>query len=344
MAASIKDVAKHAGVSPSTVSRVLNKNGLISKETAKRVEKVMQELHYVPNDSARSFATGNARSIALVIDVEDIKAYSNNFFNDTVFGIETAAHKNDYNLLIVNGAEAFGGIESVKKLVLGKKIDGLIIPESIASNDFLSSLCDKQFPCVVLGHYENAKTEVSWVDINNTQAGSLAVRYLVEKGYKRIAIITNGDKEIFNQDRIIGYCREIQTSNMQLEQELIVHQISSIDECCQKVQELLKMQNPVDAVICSNDLLAVGAVRAANKLGINIPEKFGIVCFDSTTITEVMEPSISSLDVNTYELGIQVADILINQIENPNFSLRQILLSTKIIERQSTQRKEGTSI
>ena len=210
MAATIRDVAHRAGVSPSTVSRVLNNKGVISDETAQRIQKAMQELHYVPNDFARSFATGSAHTIAIVIDVENTEAYSNNFFNDTVFGIETTAHKNDYNLLITNGAEAFGGIDSVERLVLGKKIDGVIIPESIANEPFLKRLNEQKFPCVILGRHEHTENEISWVDINNMQAGSLAVRHLFQKGYRKIALITNGDKELFNKDRVIGYCRELQ--------------------------------------------------------------------------------------------------------------------------------------
>ena len=230
MAATIRDVAHRAGVSPSTVSRVLNNKGVISDETAQRIQKAMQELHYVPNDFARSFATGSAHTIAIVIDVENTEAYSNNFFNDTVFGIETTAHKNDYNLLITNGAEAFGGIDSVERLVLGKKIEGVIIPESIANEPFLKRLNEQKFPCVILGRHEHTENEISWVDINNMQAGSLAVRHLFQKGYRKIALITNGDKELFNKDRVIGYCRELQDCELPFDQGMIIHQISSIDE------------------------------------------------------------------------------------------------------------------
>ena len=113
MAATIKDVARLAGVSPSTVSRVLNQKGVISDETKQKIASAMEQLKYVPNDIARSFANGSAHAISLVIDISDGTAYANNFFNNTVFGIETAAHQNDYNLIITNGAAAFGGISSV---------------------------------------------------------------------------------------------------------------------------------------------------------------------------------------------------------------------------------------
>ena len=100
MSITIRDVAKLAGVSPSTVSRVLNKTAPISEETAGRIYRAMEELRYVPNDIARSFASGSARAIALAINVSDARAYANSFFNSTVYGIETAAHQNGYNLII----------------------------------------------------------------------------------------------------------------------------------------------------------------------------------------------------------------------------------------------------
>lgn len=121
MAATIKDVARLAGVSPSTVSRVLNQKGVISDETKQKIASAMEQLKYVPNDIARSFANGSAHAISLVIDISDGTAYANNFFNNTVFGIETAAHQNDYNLIITNGAAAFGGISSVERLIAGKR-------------------------------------------------------------------------------------------------------------------------------------------------------------------------------------------------------------------------------
>ena len=140
MAATIKDVARLAGVSPSTVSRVLNQKGVISEETKQKIASAMEQLKYVPNDIARSFANGSAHAISLVIDISDGTAYANNFFNNTVFGIETAAHRNDYNLIITNGAAAFGGISSVERLIAGKKVDGVVLPISLVTDELLRDL------------------------------------------------------------------------------------------------------------------------------------------------------------------------------------------------------------
>ena len=223
MAATIKDVARLAGVSPSTVSRVLNQKGVISDETKQKIASAMEQLKYVPNDIARSFANGSAHAISLVIDISDGTAYANNFFNNTVFGIETAAHQNDYNLIITNGAAAFGGISSVERLIAGKKVDGVVLPISLVTDELLRRIEDLSVPCVILGRSEEVGAEANWVDINNVQAGRRAVRLLLERGYKKIAFLSDGDGEVFNQDRIAGYRRELAANHLSVPDLSLIH-------------------------------------------------------------------------------------------------------------------------
>lgn len=340
VAATIRDVAKLAGVSPSTVSRVLNNKGVISEDTSQRIKKAMRELNYIPNDSARSFATGSSRTIALVIDVEKPAAYSNVFFNDTVFGIETIAYKNGYSLMVTNGISAREDGASIEHLVLGKKIDGIIIPSSIASDQLLEKLTAMEFPCVILGYNENPMSEISWVDINNVQAGALAVRHLYQHGYRRIACLMDGEKEIFSRDRITGYRRELEACGLPYAAELIQQQLSTLEAGKSCVRNMLNTGEPPDAVICGNDRLALGALRAARQEKIQVPKEFGILSFDDTVLTEFAEPSITSLDVSTYELGVQAAEILIGQIEAPSTNSKQVLIQTKIITRDSTMKEK----
>lgn len=128
MSVTIRDVARLAGVSASTVSRVLNGKGAISEETKKRIFDAMDELRYVPNELCAQLCQRRPRAIALVIDVADPAAYSNDFFNNTVFGLETVAHKRDYSLMVTNGSRASGGVSGVERLILGKKVDGVVFP------------------------------------------------------------------------------------------------------------------------------------------------------------------------------------------------------------------------
>lgn len=340
MSSTIKDVARLAGVSPSTVSRVLNQKGTISEDTKSRIYQAMDQLKYVPNDIARNFANGSPRTIALVIDVADAGAYANSFFNNSIFGIETAAHRNGYSLMITNGSEAFGGISGVERLILGKKVDGVIFPISLVNQDFLRKIDEIHFPCVILGKADECSVDMSWVDINNIQAGTIAARHMLRKGYKRIFFLSDSGEDAFNRDRIYGYSRELSANGIPAEEQRVIHIDADINQAVERIGELLASADAPDAVICSSDRLALGALRAAVKAGLKVPDEFGCLSFDRTAVTDLSDPTITCIDVDTFELGIQAAEMLIEQVEDPMSSMRQVLLSTKIIECQSTARGE----
>ena len=119
---------------------------------------------------------------------------------------------------------------------------------------------------------------------------------------------------------------------------MIIHTGAGIENAIREVNDLLTGETRPDAVLCGSDIIALGAVRAARRIGLGIPDDFGVLSFDNTAITALAEPGITSMDVDTYELGVQTAEILINQIENPEASIRHVLLSTRVVERESTRR------
>lgn len=338
MATTIRDVANLTGVSPSTVSRVLNSKGTISEETKQRILNAMEQLQYVPNDVARNFANGSSRNIALVIDATDAGAYANNFFNNTVFGLETVACKKDYNLIITSAPSNSKGSSVVEKMMLGKKIDGVVLPISLVSKKIIKKVETLNFPCVIIGHPEEISVETNWVDINNVQAAQLAVKHLLHQGYTKLAFLSNGDAKSFNKDRISGFCRELAQQGHDVKPQHIIHGEPTLNSGIENVKALLESEEAPDAVICSDDRLALGALRAAQEKGLKSPQDFGIISFDNTAVTELSQPDITSIDVDTFDLGVQAAEILIRQIENSGCNICQSLFSTKIIERASTQR------
>ena len=296
MAATIKDVARLAGVSPSTVSRVLNQKGVISEETKQKIASAMEQLKYVPNDIARSFANGSAHAISLVIDISDGTAYANNFFNNTVFGIETAAHQNDYNLIITNGAAAFGGISSIERLIAGKKVDGVVLPISLVTDELLRRIEDLSVPCVILGRSEEVGAEANWVDINNVQAGRRAVRLLLERGYKKIAFLSDGDQR-FNRDRIAGYRRAAcRKSSARSDGGILLPARRPSRSGMDCVRAFFGRQRRApDAVILQRRPVGAKRIAAARQLGLRVPEQFGIISCDNTPPTELAETPITSV-------------------------------------------------
>ena len=211
---------------------------------------------------------------------------------------------------------------------------------TLVTDELLRRIEDLSVPCVILGRSEEVGAEANWVDINNVQAGRRAVRLLLERGYKKIAFLSDGDQEVFNQDRIAGYRRELAANHLSVPDGGILHGLPTVESGMDCVRAFLQGSDAPDAVICSDDRLALGALRAARQLGLRVPEQFGIISCDNTPLTELAETPITSVDVDTFALGVQAAQILIEQIEDPQTSLRQILLSTKLIERASTMRRK----
>ena len=177
------------------------------------------------------------------------------------------------------------------------------------------------------------------MDIDNEQAGQAAVNHLFNKGYRRIAFLSNGERELFNQDRITGYRRTIEKRQLALEESWICHARSSLQEGRASVHRLLESAEKPDAIICSDEKLALAAIREAKAMGYDVPNDFGVLCFDDTPVTELAEPGITSVDVDTFELGRLAAENLIRQIERAEKRALRVQLTTHIIERDSTGRK-----
>ena len=187
MPATIHDVAKLAGVNSSTVSRVLNGKATVMEETREKIYAAMRELDYHPNSLARSLANGQSGAIGVVVDAEDAEAFSNVFFNRSLFAVEKVAQERGHHVILANGAKRAGGMGSIEKLMLERKVDGLILPPSTVKPSLLQKI--QTFPCVVLGQPETAHHDLSWVDVNNAQGAEMAVAHLLSRGYRRIAYL-----------------------------------------------------------------------------------------------------------------------------------------------------------
>lgn len=336
MAITIKDVAKKAGVSPSTVSRVINGKGVISEETKNRINQVMEELHYFPNSLARNFANGSTYSIGLVIDARDENTFSNAFFNRSVFAIETVAQNNGYNLLIVNDREGTDATSSIEKLVFEKKVDGLILPPSMIKKKLIHKFLELDFPFVVLGEPKFFKMESSWVDVNNKQGSEIAVKHLVERGYKHIAYFYDKNDNIFEQKRLEGYKSGLEKAGYKINEKYIIESIGDKNKYYEEAINILKTSNPPDAFLCSNNIIAFYVLKAIKDRKLSVPNQIGIITFDNYPIAEYMDPPLSVVDIDTYALGEQVTTILLQKIEKSNSMNQQTLISTNLILREST--------
>ena len=335
MGVTLNDIAKKVGVSPSTVSRVINGSAPISDEMKKKIYKAMNELNYHPNSLARNLATGSSLTIGLVVDADNETAFANSFFNRSVYAIERVAQKNGYNLLITND---IGKKSSpVCELVYGQRVDGLIIPSS-GIKDFLLEVLEKEnTPWVMLGEATGTGEDICWVDMDNCEGSKKAVRHLLERGYKKIVYVADDIQATFTKRRIAGYQSALKENGISVTEE----QVMVCENDLEKLEKMIAVKiekEETDAYICSNNILAYRVLQALKDKGKRVPEEIGIITFDNYPMAEYMTPPLTVIDVDTYRLGEMAAELLIRKIKEKGQINRENLIPTELIIRESTNR------
>jgi DNA-binding LacI/PurR family transcriptional regulator len=336
--ASIKEVAKAAGVSTATVSRIINNSPSISPETREKTLRVMRELNYVPNSMARGLSNQKAFTVALLVDIEDTKAFSNPFFYEVMHGIETIVYSKGLCLIIANQQTAMKNGNMLEWLIHGKRTQGVILPSSILTASMVKEMKKLRFPFVVIGEPYSASELIDWVDINNSQGGRQAVEHLLAQGYGRIAFLCGSRRETFNRNRIDGYTAALAENGREAPPEYVREGGGTKDDGERMMLELLSLPRRPDAVICSDNILSMGAMKAVRAAGLAIPGDFGLVSFDNYPIAELVEPRLTTVDIDVFEMGVQAANILFKLMENPVARQQQSLISTCIQARESTLR------
>lgn len=339
MGVTIEDVAKAAGVSKATVSRVLNNSPLISPETTEKVKKAMRKLEYFPNHIARSFANQNTYTIALIVDIDNSKAFANPFFYQVQYGIEKVLCSRGYYLMIAN-VNAMDDHETLlNKLVFEKRVDGIIFPASLLQKSLVKKMEEQSFPFVVIGEPEDG-FNVNWVDIDNKMAGDIATKHLIENGYEKIAFVVGSLRDKFNQRRLEGYMDTLKKYNIDFYQDLVSEKEGTIKEGYCIMENFIQIKNRPDAVIFTNNIAAFGALSAIKKRGYKIPEEFGLVSFDNYPVAEFSEPNMTTVDIDVVGLGVQAATMLLKEIEMPSDSKQHSLLSAKLIMRGTSNKRK----
>ena len=331
MAVTLNDVAKKAGVSASTVSRVISGKEKISDKTKEKIFSIMKELDYHPNSQARNLATGSSQTIGLVINANEKDFYSNIFFSSSVFGIEKIAQDNSYNLIITNNQKKRNDKASIDTLLFEKKVDGIILPPLLLTKTLITKLKNNKIPFVILGEPNYFKDKISWVDINNTKGSNLATSHLYNKGYKQIAFLGGSENEIFTKNRIIGY-----KNSLNNQEPLIFNTENSEESITQAATEILKNKK-VDSVICNDNITALILSKAAKEQNIQIPKDLGIITFDDYPLSKYISPTLTSIVTDTYTQGEMAANMLFSLIQGKT-AITHSLIDVSLIERESSMR------
>ncbi len=334
MAVTIRDVAKAARVSISTVSKVIHDAPTISAETKERVKKIMEELSYYPNIIARSFAQQSSYTIGLMMSLQREDAFINPYIYEILGGIEEVAQKYGYSLSLINMSTVLKDPTELERLMVQKRIDGLLIHLTGFTQSLLDIIEQNSFPCVFVGQ-PSLKTSYPWVDIDNTQAGILAASHLIEKGTRRIAFMGQNITSSITKKRFDGYKKALDAAGIPFDSKIIMDTGDEFTSIPGLIKSLMALEERPDGLVLSSNFIAYEALKVLQKMGISIPQELKLMTFDNYPFAPYTSPSLSVVDIDVFELGIQSCNLLLNNLKNAN-GPHHIVLTPAVIERESS--------
>mgnify|MGYP001386327247 CR=1 FL=1 len=335
MGVTIKDVAEAAGVSISTVSKVLNGHYSISEKTAQRVRGIMREMNYYPNANAQSFASGSNHTVVLLANLAPNTAFQNPHMFEIIAGLEEALCKRGYRL-ILRGTDATSACGIAEEIISRRSADAIAVHVGVMSHPLAAVLTRLQFPHIVLGA-PDFDSQVCWIDNNNTYSGTVAASFLLSRGYKRLAFIGGKSYDLGSALRLQGVKQGLSNAGAKLEDQYIWLGESTRADGFRMAEGLLSQKKLPDAIICANNYIALGCVDAVNKRGLRIPKDIGVMAFDNFPFSQIIEPPLTVVDINVRDMGAQAAKFLTDIMRHPNTQIQTYITTSNVIVRGSTR-------
>lgn len=337
MAVTIKDVAKKAGVSPSTVSRVLSNHPRISTETSRKVKEIMEQLGYHPNIMAKSLVSKTTNSICIMLPKSAEELFSNYFFMELIRGIVTQASRLGYDVLISSGANEKEEIDGVSRLLNGRRVDGVILLYSRKDDPVIDFLHENGHPFVIIGRSEQYPDILS-VDNDNVQASYDATKHLISLGHERIGFVSGPPELVVSKDRMKGYMDALADAGLQTRPEWIVEGEFLQESGYRAMSFFMNLPDRPTAIVLIDDVVAFGVLRGLHELHYKVPEDLCLVSFNNIPISELSTPPLSSIDIGIYNLGYTASQVLIQSIQNNGdtaFPKRHIIPHRLVIRESS---------
>jgi len=331
MSVTIKDIAKIANVSHTTVSRALNDSPFIKQDTKETIKKIAKQLNYFPNLNARSLVLNKSYNIALVF-TSISNGTSSSFFHDVIEGVNSVIKKG-YNL-VVTGIDEYQDFNSINN----KRFDGIIlISQSDNDNFFIYDVLKKKIPMVVLNREIQESSIVNLLSADR-EGSFKAVKYLIENGHSHIAIIEGKKGYKSSENRKEGFLSALIKNKIRIYDEYMMSGEYSLESGYREMKKLLDLSKVPTAVFCSNDEMAVGAMKAIFEAGMNVPDDVSIIGFDDSLVCRYVTPELTSVRKPTKEFSIKGADILLKIIEGEYIKGERIYINTDLVIRSSVKK------
>ncbi|MGE7904682.1 LacI family DNA-binding transcriptional regulator [Peribacillus sp. NPDC094092] len=328
-----EDVAKIAGVSQSTVSRVLNDYPYIKKNTRDKVLAVIDELGFTRDEIARSLVEKRTKSIGLILG-----SISNPFFAETAEVIIERAQELKYDVIVYNTGHKDENLEQAINLLIGKRVEGIILT-SVSKNytDKIKKLHDNGFPVLLYNSFLDIK-DVNFIVMDNNKGARLAVQHLIKLGHKKIAKISGPSKYLATYERTVGYKEELMENGYEIDEGLIFNSEFSYDKIYSFTKKLLKKKDRPTAIIAASDQMALAVLDAASSLNLKIPADLSVVGFDNIRLSANEFIGLTTVSQQMDQMSLTALEKLIYLIENKEAtsSSIQIFLKPELMVRKTT--------
>lgn len=334
MSVTIKDVAKRANVSPSTVSRVISDSPRISEETKRHVRRVMEEMGYHLNYNARVLAQQKTRTIGIVMKESSSGSLHDPFFPEVLRGISSYCNKEDYSITLTTGESEDEIHNDVVKMVRGKCVDGLIVTYSKKGDKVIPYLIESKIPFVLVGSPSERAEHIIYVDNDNVKAAENATDYLIDLGHEQIGFIGGNLDYVVSASRLKGYQDAMRKNGLTLSDDYIFH-IKDHEEITDTVIKMMELEHPPTGIVVTDDLVALKVLQVCRNKGIKVPDELSIISFNNAMIAQVSSPALTSVDTQVFQLGYEAAKCLVDEINDPSEYKKSVIIPTVIEKRES---------
>jgi len=329
MPATIRDVARAAGVSVATVSRVFNNSGPVHEETRARIREVASALRYSPNSAARSLITAKSNTLGVLLP--DLYG---EFFSEVIRGIDQTAQDNGYHVLVSSSHETQARIEGAMRAMRGR-VDGLIVMSPDIDGPTLAANLPDSLPVVLLNCAVDG-TSYDAISVDNFGGAYAMVRHLLSSGPTRVAIITGSSRNYDARERLRGYRAALRDAGAEQQEGWEIAGDFTETGGYRAARAIAALSPRPTAVFAANDAMAIGALSAFREVGLRVPEDIAVAGFDDIPMARYMSPPLTSVHVEISELGARAMGVLLAAVQEKNRHERQqVVLPTTLVVRQS---------
>ena len=334
--ATIKDVARAADLSVTTVSRALNDHLDVAEATRAHVRGVAERLGYHPNHTARSLQGTRTDTIGLVIP-QLMHRYVDSFWLEFIGGVTSVCSRAHLDLLISMGSSPAAEFEHYQRLVRSKRVDGVIVSDVRTDDRRIRFLRQCGAAFVAFGRTLDVD-DYSWVDVDGAAGLHLALDHLLALGHRRIAFLGTDSAFTFSHFRLLGYRQALAGAGLPIDERLVFQNLDLQSDFEAVIDRALGVEAPVTAIVAGADFLASGVLRSLRRRGIRVPEDISLLAFDDTLVTEHADPPLCCLRQDNRAIGEHVAQLLCARLRGEDNGAHHALIQPDLVLRRSTAR------